>query len=151
MTTLVKRLPLAFMVASGVGTALLMWEHRNSGRTWTSETLALKLAEIGYKSAWVGPEQYDSYAQGLYVARQSDQRSWDEIAARRPRVSPERLWRGLVLILRDTLDPAPAGYSERMSPGEMRIGELLFFGDSGELDRIAAHLQGREQTAGTDP
>jgi hypothetical protein len=132
-------MPLGFLVLSAIFTAALALGEDGTRFTLTKEGLTLKLAEIGYKTAWVTASEYDSSAQGLYLARPGDPRSWKEIASGRPAGKPQELWRGLVLVHRDFLDPAATPFWQRISPWEMRIGEFLFFGDSDELDRIAAH------------
>jgi hypothetical protein len=131
---------LAFLFFGAALAIVLLRGEQQNPATWTKEELALKLAELDYRSEWVEPSRYDgSYTQGLYLARRNDPRSWEEIVFRRPRRDADKLWRGLVVVSRDLLNPGEA--SGLPGPGEMRIGELLFFGDPEELERIAAHLQ----------
>ena len=127
------------LLLGGIAGAILVGQRPDIPITWTKERLAAKLAEIGYKTQWIGSQEDEPSAQGLYVARETDSRSWQEIA-RRPRSRPEELWRGLVLIQR-VLDPKAPPYLLPSSPNERRVDGLLFFGDSEELDRIVAHLQ----------
>jgi hypothetical protein len=135
-----KHVSLAFMVPMGIATVILVCQGKDTRFIWTKESLRQRLAEIGYKSVWIGLDQPNVCAQGLYVARQTDPRSWEEVVSRRPRARPEELWCGLVLIQRN-LDPAAATYLLPISRNERLVGELHLFGDAEDLDRIAAHLQ----------
>jgi hypothetical protein len=134
-----KHLLFGFLLIGGIAVAILVSQRPETRTAWTKESLAARLAEIGYKTAWVGPQEDEPFAQGLYVARQTDSRSWQEIA-RRPRTRPEELWYGLVLIQR-VLDPKAPSHLLPSSQNERRMDDLMFFGDSEELDHIFAHLQ----------
>jgi hypothetical protein len=141
-----ERMLLALMVASGLTIALLSAPEQRSAAVWTKAYLTERLAEIGYKAAWIAPGEYDCFTQGLFVARQGDPRSWCEIASKRPRGRAERYWRGLVLVQRDIFDTQASAAWVQVSPDEIRTHGLVFFGDPEELERIAAHLQGRRDS-----
>src|SRR5437667_368143 len=77
---------LAFLFLGAALAIVLLRGEQQDPATWTKEELALKLAELDYRSEWVEPGRYDcSYTQGLYLARRSDPRTWEEIVFRRPR------------------------------------------------------------------
>jgi len=101
---------------------------------WTWDQVAQEMTNLGYKCQWVDTATYpESYAQGMYLARNDDPRSWEEIVSRRPKAV--KLWRGLVVICRNNfsalLEPLPE---------QICVGRFQFFGDPVEIDRIASHF-----------
>jgi len=106
-----------------------------SKEEWTWDRVAEEMTKLGYKSQWVDSVTYpESYTQGMYLARNDDPRSWEEIVSRR--MKAEKLWRGLVVICHNyysaLLEPLPE---------QICIGRFQFFGDPVEIDRIASHFR----------
>jgi hypothetical protein len=96
-----------------------------------------EMASLGFKCQWVDSNRFpSSFSTGLYLARDDDPRTWDEIAYRRPKVLPDKYWRGLVVVSRD-----PQGFMSYPAPEEYRRGPFVFYGDPREIERIARHFE----------
>jgi hypothetical protein len=107
------------------------------GESWTRERMSLEMDKLGFRSLWVNVQTHpNSWTQGLYLARQNDPRAWEEIVSFRARRDAEELWRGLVVINRESLSSLPDS-----RPDEMRIGPFTFFGDPEEIARIATQFR----------
>jgi hypothetical protein len=100
--------------------------------SWDYDRLGRELAPLGYRTAQV--VEGDGALGGFYLARPDDPRGWQEIAAR-PRVEPQRRWKGLVVVKPAIRCGEPPPFRETM-----QAGPFLFYGDPHELDRIAAQL-----------
>jgi hypothetical protein len=100
--------------------------------SWDYNRLARELAPLDYRSARVA--EHDGALGGFYLAHKDDPRGWQEIAAR-PRVEPQRRWKGLVVVKPAIRCGDPPPFRETM-----QAGPFLFYGDPHELDRIAAQL-----------
>jgi hypothetical protein len=100
--------------------------------SWDCDRLARELGPLGYRSAAVA--ERDGALGGFYLAHRDDPRGWQEIASR-PRVEPQRRWKGLVVVKPAIRCGEPPPFRETM-----QAGPFLFYGDPHELDRIAAQL-----------
>jgi hypothetical protein len=113
----------------------LAWSHAPD-RVWTVQRLADEMAKLGYKSQFVDARSFPSaYIHGLFLARATDTRSWEEITARR-RTANALTWDGVVVVTRN-----PPEYVYDPAPEERRIGVFDFYGDPEEIERIARHFR----------
>jgi hypothetical protein len=103
---------------------------------WTNERMAEEMAKLGYKSEWVDADGYPgSWTQGLYLAREEDARSWEDIVGARTRKDPETLWRGIVVVSR-----VSRYFLLDRRPESLYVGAFWFYGDPAEISRIARHF-----------
>jgi hypothetical protein len=123
--------------AAAIFAALLVRYSVETRHDWTWPKLMQELAILDYKWTWVTSNNFpDSTTQGLYLARYDDPRSWEEIATHRPKLRPETLWRGLVVVCRNSY-----GSFRDRRPEELHVGSYVFFGDPLEIERLAAHFR----------
>jgi hypothetical protein len=140
MFTATKHLWIAVTLACvSMCAAVQVWRWTSSeipNDQWNLQRMSDEMAKLGYKSEFVDSRQFPlARTQGLYLARESDSRTWNDIAANRPKSRRAQNWDGLVVVSRDT-----QGCFHYCTPEERKIGAFIFFGDPQEIDRIARHF-----------
>jgi hypothetical protein len=139
-----KKIRLSALLLVSALAAALVWCHRLSppeipDEQWTMTQMAQEMEKIGYQCEFVNNDRYPrAHVQGLFLARQDDARTWDEIVSGRARLQPNLKWNGLVSITRDFGSMVGEGRPEQLS-----IGPFCLYGDPEEIARIVAHFRGQ--------
>jgi len=135
MKSLCLQLALGGVLAFAVGVSPPDAPATRPDITWTMERLAEEMAALGYKTEWVDTKTYpDSWTQGLFLARQDDKRTWEEIVGNRTKTNIKQ-WEGLIVVCRANRLQVVERQAESLF-----LGTFWFFGDPDEITRIAEHF-----------